>query len=305
MAARKYPSHLDLIATLSEVIEKLALGHGLADHLVDLGADQAPPCGAAFLLGPPFAVLPGLPTLRIFNNRKAILPTKSIGGFLHLVVILFRAVVFEAVQKRHRINHKMIVQVAVLVQMGGNDDLVLIAPKLLCQLHPDFMGHFRRGFSGGKGLVAVVGHGAVLFAEPLFDSDHFFTGGGRVAVDAGNKLLHGLRGFICCLGFFTVHGVINDIRKSLSLPVCHILTFIKSRVLRLVRVLHINDHLAQPPLDPPDGCGSHIVTPHYACRFCRKRQKAHRSVGVPLPTKPYGFAGSPYAPSAWAGQQPQ
>ena len=96
--------HLDLIATLSEVIEKLALGHGLADHLVDLGADQAPPCGAAFLLGPPFAVLPGLPTLRIFNNRKAILPTKSIGGFLHLVVILFRAVVFEAVQKRHRIK---------------------------------------------------------------------------------------------------------------------------------------------------------------------------------------------------------
>ena len=75
VAARKYPSPtLDLIATLSEVIEKLALGHGLADHLVDLGANQAPPCGAALLLGPPFAVLFGLSALRIFNDRKVILP---------------------------------------------------------------------------------------------------------------------------------------------------------------------------------------------------------------------------------------
>lgn len=98
--------HLDLIATLSEVIEKLALGHGLADHLVDLGANQAPPCGAALLLGPPFAVLFGLSALRIFNDRKVILPAQGIGGFLHFVVVLFRAVVFEAVQKRHRIDHK-------------------------------------------------------------------------------------------------------------------------------------------------------------------------------------------------------
>ena len=141
--------------------------------------------------------------------------------------------------------------------MGGNDDLVFIAPKLLCQLHPDLMSHFRSGFSGGKGMVAVVGHSAVLFAESFFDGDHFLAGGGRMAVDAGNKLLHDLCGFICHLGFLTVHGVVNDIRKTLSLPVCHILPFIKSRVLRLIRVLHINDHLAQPPLDPPDGCGSH------------------------------------------------
>ena len=166
------------------------------------------------------------------------------------------------------------------------------------------MGHFRGGFSGGKGLVAVVGHGAVLFTKPLFDGDHFFTGGGRVAVDAGNKLLHDLGGFICNLGFLAAHGVVNDIGKALGLPICHLLLFIKSRILRLVRVLYINDHLAQPALDPPDGCGSHIVTPHCAYRFCRKRQNAHRSVGVPLPTKPYGFAGSPYAPSAWAGQPP-
>ena len=97
-------ANLDLIATLSEVIEKLALSHGLADHLVDLGTDQAPPCGAAFLLGPPFAVLPRLPTLGIFNDRKAILPAHGIGGFLHFVVVLFGAVVFDAVQKRHRIE---------------------------------------------------------------------------------------------------------------------------------------------------------------------------------------------------------
>ena len=156
----------------------------------------------------------------------------------------------------------MIVQMAVFIQMGGNDDLVLIAPKLLCQLYPNLMGHFRRSFSGGKGLVAVVGHGAVLFAKPLFDGDHFFTGGGRVAVDAGNKLLHDLRGFTCRLCFLAVHSVINDIGKVLGLPVCHLLLFIKSGVLRLVRVLHINDHLAQPPLDPPDGgCSHDVITP--------------------------------------------
>lgn len=114
-----------------------------------ISARIAPPCGAALLLGPPRGTF-GLSALRIFNDRKVILPAQGIGGFLHFVVVLFRAVVFEAVQKRHRIDHKMIVQVAVLVQMGGNDDLVLIAPKLLCQLCPNLMGHFRVASPGAK-----------------------------------------------------------------------------------------------------------------------------------------------------------
>ena len=54
------------------------------------------------------------------------------------------------------------------------------------------------------------------------------------------------------------------------------------------------DVVAQPAVHPPDGRSSH-VTPRSACRFCRKRQKAHRCAGAPSPHEA-GFAGTPLCP---------
>ena len=74
--------------------------------------------------------------------------------------------------------------------MGGNQHLVFLAPQCLCQLQPDLVGHFRGGLAGGKALVAVVGYGAFLLAEPLFDGDHLISGGGGAAIHPGHKPLH-------------------------------------------------------------------------------------------------------------------
>ena len=70
----------------------------------------------------------------------------------------------------------MIVQVIGLIQMGGNHYLIFFTPQLLGQLQPDLMGSLRVSFSGGKALITVIGHRAVLLAEPLFDSDHLVAG---------------------------------------------------------------------------------------------------------------------------------
>lgn len=72
LARRSYGNilaDLDLIAFLSQVIEKLSLGHRLPDRFVNVGADQSSPSGALFLFGSPFAVLIALAVLRIFNYR--------------------------------------------------------------------------------------------------------------------------------------------------------------------------------------------------------------------------------------------
>ena len=107
--------HLDVVAHLPQAVKKLPLRHRLADGSVYIGFDEGEISGAALLLGPPFPVGFGFSTLWIFNDRKPILPAQPVRFPLHVEVILFRAVVFDPVEKRNRVHHKMVVQVVGLV----------------------------------------------------------------------------------------------------------------------------------------------------------------------------------------------
>ena len=104
-------SHLDFVAHLPQAVKKLPLRHRLADGSVYIGFDEGEIGGAALLLGPPFPVVFGFSPLRVFNDRKPILPAQSVGFPLHVEVILFRAVVFDPIEKRNCVHHKMVVQV--------------------------------------------------------------------------------------------------------------------------------------------------------------------------------------------------
>ena len=158
------------------------------------------------------------------------------------------------------------------------------------------MGQLRRGLAGGKALIAVVGHGPVLLSETLFYSYHLIAGSRGAAIHPGDKLPHNRFAFafhhLAC--FLLLNGILDHIRKALSLLAIHILLFKEIWIFGLVWIFNIDEDLAQPAVHPPDRRGSH-VTPRSACRFCRKRQKAHRCAGAPSPHEA-GFAGTPSCP---------
>ena len=148
--------------------------------------------------------------------------------------------------------------------MGGNQHLVFLAPQCLCQLQPDLVGHFRGGLAGGKALVAVVGYGAFLLAEPLFDGNHLIAGGGGAAIHPGHKPLHD--GHILIVHrnlsrFLLLDGIFDYIGEALGLLAVHALFLVGGGVFGLIRVFDIDENLAQPAVHPPDGCGSHCFTP--------------------------------------------
>ena len=263
-AHRNVLAHLDVIAHLPQVIKKLPFRHRLADGSVHIGFDEGKVGGAAFLLGPPFPVVLGFAALGVFNDGQAVFPAQPVGFPLHGKVILFAAVILDPVNQRHGIDDKMVVQVMGLVQMGSYQHLVFFAPQLFRQGKADLMGQLRRGLAGGKGLIAMVGYRAFLLAKPLFHGNHLVAGGGGAAIHPGDKPLHNRRAFFTGRNparFFLPDSILDDIRKPLGLLAVHALFFKGSGVLRLIRVLHIDDHFPQPAVYPPDGCGSHSFTP--------------------------------------------
>lgn len=66
----------------------------------------------------------------------------------------------------------MTMQMILLIQMGGNQHLIFLAPQLPDQLHTDLMGHLRCSLTGGKGLIPMIGDDTVLLAEALLDCQH-------------------------------------------------------------------------------------------------------------------------------------
>ena len=59
------------------------------------------------------------------------------------------------IRKTDRIENQVVMDV-ILVYMGGKDKLILAAQYLLCKLHTDFMGLFRRDLTWLKGLYQMA-----------------------------------------------------------------------------------------------------------------------------------------------------
>ena len=138
------------------------------------------------------------------------------------------------------------------VKVGGDDHLIAVAPKPGRQLYADLMRQFGRGLAGSKGLVAVIGHRAVLLAEPLFYRQHFITGGGGRAVDARHKAVERCAVLAACfLRFFRIDSIADHIGKLLPVLFGQLPVGIEFRACRLFGVLRIDHHLAEPAFYPP------------------------------------------------------
>ena len=240
------------------MIKKLPFRHRLADGSIHIGFDEGEIGGAAFLLGPPFPVVLGFSPLGIFNDGQPIFPAQSVRFSLHIEIILVRAMVFDSIYKGNRIENEMVVQMIFSVQMGSHQHLVFFTPQLFCQGKADLMGQLRRDLAGGKALIAVVGHSPVLLSKPLFYRYHPIAGSRGAAIHPGNKLPQDRFAFafhrLAC--FVPLNGILDYIRKALSLLAVHILLFKEIRVFGLVWIFNINENLAQPAVHPPDRRGS-------------------------------------------------
>ena len=127
------------------------------------------------------------------------------------------------------------------------------------QFNANLVGHLRGSFTEGEGLIAVVGNGSVLLAEAFFDRYHFFPRCAGIAVDPGHKALKGIQFLINLLCLVAADSVRDNILQPLTLPLRHIPVFIEFWVSSLFWVLNIDHHLAQPAIDPPDGCDCHSL----------------------------------------------
>ena len=72
------------------------------------------------------------------------------------------------------------------VEMGGDEDLMILAPHPFRQLHAHLMTELRRDLAGLEALVGVVGHVAPGLAEALLHSVHLLKGTVPAAVDPGD-----------------------------------------------------------------------------------------------------------------------
>ena len=148
----------------------------------------------------------------------------------------------------------MVVQVA-FVQMGGDDELKLLAPHLTSQLYTDLMAPLRGDFSRFEALVPMPGDVVVLLAVLLFGQDHLLEGRLLQAVEGGDK--GAVRGFLRVL----------DIRK-------HIEEVLGALGDGFRRVFHIGDQVAEPSFDVPQAGGRHHAT---SCKSRTSRSSREHS----------------------------
>ena len=131
--------------------------------------------------------------------------------------------------------------------MGCHQHLVPVAPQLFGQPDADAVCLLRRDLALPKRLIAVISDCPVFLTEPLFHGYHFAAGRPGGAVYAGDQLPSIGRGLAAGVGDHVLQRFAVGIRYGWDrLGVCG-----------LVRVLGIEEHLADIPSDTPQRCYCH------------------------------------------------
>ena len=147
-------SRLKLVAHLGHHPEKVPLGDGGSNCLVDVRPEAPSEGRTAFLLCLPFSVAFRFP-LRLFYYRQIVLPAKLIRINLHIPVILCRSVKLFPIHKRNRIQNEVGMKVVCFIQTGSHYNLIPLSPQPLRQLG-NFMSYFWCRLARGKGLILVI-----------------------------------------------------------------------------------------------------------------------------------------------------
>ena len=115
------------------------------------------------------------------------------------------------------------------------------------------MRQFWRGLAGSKGLITVIGHRAVLLAEPFLHRQHLVTGGGGRAVDARHKAVERCAVLAAhFLRFLRIYGIADHIGKLLPVLLVQFPVGVGFGICRLFGIFRIDHHLAEPAFYPPN-----------------------------------------------------
>ena len=196
---------------------------------------------------------------------------------LQVMVVFGGTEILFPIHERDCVQDKMIMKVVCLVQMGCYHHLILFTPQASGQRNTNLVSNFRGSFTGSKGLIAVIGYGSILLAKTLFHRHHFFPRCAGVAVDPGHKALEVTQFLINLLCLVAADSVRDNFIQVLTIPLRHSSVFIAFRVGGLVGILCIDHHLAQPAIDPPDGCDRHTLLLHRSGLQHRCRDFLNRS----------------------------
>ena len=241
-----FRGELQLVAHIRQRLEKLCLRQGRRYSPVDVGADETAVGGLAVFLRRPRAVV-FAPALWTANDRETVFPAQSIRDLAHPGVITIGAVELLAVHKGDCIDDKVRVDVGLLIHMGRHQHLISFAPQLLGQLNADTVRLFRCDLALPKRLIAVISDCPVFLTEPLFHGYHFAAGRPGGAVYAGDQLPSIGRGLAAGVGDHVLQRFAGGLRSGRDrLGGCG-----------LVRILGIEERLADVTADTPQGCYCH------------------------------------------------
>ena len=99
----------------------------------------------------------------------------------------------------------------------------------------------------------MIGHRAVLLAEPFLHRQHLVTGSGGRAVDARHKAVERCAVLAAhFLRFLRIYGIADHIGKLLPVLLGHIFIGKKFRVRRFIWIFYIYNPLAEPAFHTPD-----------------------------------------------------
>ena len=134
-----------------------------------------------------------------------------------------------------------------LIHMGCHQHLVPVAPQLFGQPDADAVRLLRRDLALPKRLIAVISDRPVFLTEPLFHGYHFAAGRPGGAVYAGDQLPSIGRGLAAGVGDHVLQRFAVGLRSGRD----------RLGVWCLVRILGIEEHLADVAADTPQGCYCH------------------------------------------------
>ena len=178
--------------------------------------------GHATVLVNPVSALFAAVEFCVLQHGFSVLLADGIGDLPQAVVVRNMVFKLPAGAERYGVHDDVIVDV-ICVQVGGDYNLVIVAPHPPCGFHADGVRFFRCYFTGLEALVAMVGNIASQLPIAALGVHHGFVGKLLGAVDGAD--IHFL------IGLFIVGGITQGAVQIL-VQVLAVGSFI--RVLRIV-----------------------------------------------------------------------
>ena len=239
---------LQFITHILKSVIKLSFGQGSRYRTVNILTDPAAVRRLAVLFSHPLAVV-FLFAFRLLYDGQTVFTAQPVGNIPHVLVVFLCTVILDPVHEGDRVHNEVIMNVTGLIKVSAYKYLIPVAPDLLRKLYADLLGKLRCDLAFGKGLIAVIGNRSVLFPVGSFDPEHIFSRRFRGAMNAPDKLP-----LVC--GILTSRvgdNVTERIRIRVFRNPDHF------RLGCLIRILGIQQNLADISFDSPDGCGCHYV----------------------------------------------